>query len=135
MSAIDSTANKFIGKGLVFPIQLNNHGGTEPKGGKELLESSLRNILSFTIGTRFFLGEYGTKLELLLQEPNDLITQSLLKDYTVGVIAKWEKRLEVLKVELESKSDVELDIRITYRIVGTKLENTFIYPYYSQLIY
>lgn len=135
MSTIDSTADKFIGKGLIFPIQLNSSGRAEVKGGKELLESSLRNILAFVLGTRFFLGEFGTKLEILLQEPNDLITQNLLKDFTVGVIAKWEKRLEVVNIDLESRSDVELHIRITYRIVGTKLEDTFIYPYYSQLIY
>ena len=135
MSVLDNTADKFIGKGLIFPIKLDSSGKGVISGGKELLESSMRNILAFVIGTRFFLGEFGTKLELLLQEPNDLITQNLLRDYTVGVIAKWEKRLEVTNVELESKSDVELHIRITYRIIGTKLEYTFIYPYYSQLIY
>jgi hypothetical protein len=80
------------------------------------------------------LGEFGTNLEQLLQEPNDLTTQTLVKHFTVDVISKWEKRLEVLEVLLESKDEYVLYIRITYRVKNTKIEDSFIFPYYSQLI-
>jgi len=135
MASIDVTADKFIGKGLVFPIQINASGRPDIKGGFDLLRSSLENILSWTIGTRFFLGEYGTMLETLIQEPNDLVTQSLVRTLTVDVITKWEKRLELLDVTLESRNDYQLNISIRYKVKNTKLEDTFVFPYYSQLIY
>lgn len=135
MATVDTTSDKFIGKGLIFPIVLNASGRPDIKGGKELLEASMVNILSWTIGTRFFLGEYGTNLEQLLQEPNDITTQALVKHYTAEVIAKWEQRVEILEVQLLSKDDYSLDISIVYKIKNTKLEETFIFPYYSQLIY
>ena len=135
MALIDSTANQFLGTGYIFPIQLTSAGRPDIKGGTELLESSIANILSTTIGTRFFLGEYGTNLEQLLQEPNDIKTQILVKHFTVDVISKWEKRIEVLEVTLEAKNDYTLYIRIKYQLVNTTLQSSFIFPYYSTILY
>lgn len=135
MAAIDDTGNEFIGQGLIFPIQLSKMGSPNIGGGKDLLESSIKAILSWNIGTRFFLGEFGTRLEELLQEPNDLITQVLVKHFTVEVISKWEKRLEVLDVELTERTDNSINIKIRYKVINTKISETFTFPYYSQLIY
>lgn len=133
MSVIDSNAEKFLGNGMIFPIVLNNSGRPDIVGGKELLEASFKHIMSWAFGTRYMLGEFGTKLEQLLQEPNDLVLQTLVKHYTVDVISKWEKRVEVLEVKLESKEDTILNIKITYKVISTKQEESFIFPYYSQL--
>jgi len=131
---MDTTIDKFIGKGLIFPIKLNSGGKPDISGDSQLLEASLRNILSWTTGTRFFLGEYGTRLEQLLQEPNDLVTEVLVKHFTVEVVEQWDKRLEILEVKLERRSEISLHIRINFRVKNTKIENSFIFPYYSQLI-
>lgn len=135
MASIDVNADKFIGKGLIFPIIINSSGRPDIMGGKKLLESSFNNILSWAIGTRFFLGEYGTNLERLLQEPNDLISQNLVKHYTVDVIKLWEKRVDVLDVKLINKGDYILDIEIVYLIKSSKIQDSFIFPYYSQIKY
>lgn len=135
MATIDQTANNFIGKGLTFPIELNSSGRPDIKGGVDLLKSAITDILSWTVGTRFMLGEYGTRLEQLLQEPNDLVTQSLVKHFTVEVISKWEKRLEVLEVKTINQTDYLLHIYIKYKVKNTKEEGSFIFPYYSQLIH
>ncbi len=133
MAAIDSQANKFIGQGLTFPINLNVSGRPDIKGGKELLESSMRAIMCWTLGTRYFLGEWGGKLEKLIQEPNDLVTQALVKHYVIDVISTWEKRLEILDSNLIARSDYRLDIQVIYRVKNTKITDSFIFPYYSQL--
>ena len=135
MGQLDATANGFIGKGLIFPILLNNQGRPDIGSGKELLESSFKNILSWAPGIRYMLGEYGTKLEQLLQEPNDDITRSLVKHFTVEVIEQWEKRVEVLDVKFLSREEHKLNIQITYRVKNTKIQDSFIFPYYSQIIY
>lgn len=135
MGAIDNTANKFIGQGYTFPIVLNAFGRPDIKGGKDLIEASMRDILAWSLGTKFFLGQYGGKLEQLLQEPNDTVLQVLVKTFTVDLINQWEKRVENLDAELDIKGEGVLFISISYKITNTQVTGSFIYPYYSQLIY
>lgn len=133
---MDKTAlNTFLGMGLVFPIQLDTTGKPPIEGGFTLIESSIKVILSWAIGTKYYLGEFGSRLEHLLQEPNDDVIKALVKHFTVDVISQWEKRVELLEVKLDSRSDNIIAIFIKYRIKNTKLENSFIFPYYSQIIY
>ncbi len=130
----EEALHTFLGKGLIFPITLTASGRPPIDGGFPLIESSLKTILSWAVGTRYYLGEFGSKLEQLLQEPNDGVIKALVKHFTVDVISQWEKRVEILEVQLDSKDDQSISIAIRYRIKNTKLENSFIFPYYSQLI-
>lgn len=134
MSSIDNTANNFIGKGLTFPIVLTN-GKPAIDSGKVLIEASLRDILAWVIGTRYFLGEYGGKLEFLLQEPDNNVSAALLRYYTAGLIAQWEKRVENVGIRVLRRQPGVMYIRLDYRITNTQITGSFIYPYYSQLIY
>lgn len=131
----EEALDTFLGKGLIFPITLTSSGRPPIEGGFPLIESSIKTILSWAIGTRYYLGEFGSKLEQLLQEPNDDIIKALVKHFTVDVISQWEKRIELLEVTLTNKDDQTIFIFIKYKIKNTKLENSFIFPYYSQLIY
>lgn len=134
MPSFDNTADNFIGKGLTFPIKLVN-GKPPIEGGKALIESSLRDILAWVIGTRFFLGEYGSKLEYLLQEPDDGVSAALLRYYSVAIVRQWEKRVEVQSVRIIKRSQGVMLIKLSYRITNTQISGAFIYPYYSNLIY
>lgn len=134
MPSFDNTANNFIGKGLTFPIKLVN-GKPPIEGGKALIESSLRDILAWVFRTRFFLGEYGSKLEYLLQEPDNGVSAALLRYYTVAVIKTWEKRVEIESVRIVKRSQGVMLIKLTYRITNTQITGAFIYPYYSNLIF
>jgi phage baseplate assembly protein W len=134
MPSFDNTANDFIGKGLTFPIRLVN-GKPPIDGGKILIESSLRDILAWVIGTRFFLGEYGSKLEYLLQEPDNGVSAALLRYYTVALVKFWEKRVEIVSVRIIKRKEGVMLIKLEYRITNTQITGAFIYPYYSQLIY
>lgn len=135
MSAIDSTANAYIGTGIIFPITLSNFGRPNVVGGKDLIEASMRDILAWSLGTKFFLGEYGGKLEQILQEPNDLVQKTLINDFTVGLINTWENRVQVLSASLTDKEYGIIYISIAYQIKNTKITGSFVYPYYSQIIF
>ena len=132
--ATDNTAANFIGRGITFPIRLEN-GRPPIDGGKRLIEASLRDILAWVLGTRFFLGEYGGKLEYLLQEPDSAVSAALLRYYSVALIKTWEKRVESTKVRIIRREPGKMLIRLEYRITNTQISGAFIYPYYSQLIY
>lgn len=134
MPNTDSIANAFIGKGLTFPIILQN-GRPVISGGKELIEASLRDNLSWVLGTKFFLGEYGGKIEYLLQEPDNGASAALLRYYTEGVIRQWEPRVTNVVAKVLSRSQGVMQIKLFYQITNTKITGSFIFPYYSQLIY
>lgn len=135
MSTTDPNLDKFIGIGLVFPIILDDNGRVNIEGGFNLINASIKSILSWMIGTRFFLGEYGSKLELLIEEPNDDILQASLEHYTKEALATFETRVNILTVSFLRKDIYTINITINYQVVNTDIQNTFIFPYYSQIIY
>lgn len=134
MPSIDNTANNFIGKGLTFPIRLVN-GKPPIDGGKQLIEASLRDLMSWVLNTRFFLGEYGSKLEYLLQEPDTSVSAALLRYYTVALVDQWEKRVENIGLNIIKKEPGKILIKVEYKMTNTQITGAFIFPYYSQLIY
>lgn len=132
--ATNDNLNRFIGAGITFPLKLSN-GRAVVETGKPLIESSLKDILAWMIGTRFFLGEYGSKLEYLLQEPDNQVGLALLRYYTQSLVLKWEKRVTNVKLKIIKRETGVMVIRIDYQITNTQITGSFIYPYYSQLIY
>ena len=46
--------NKFIGSGLIFPIELNEHGRPDTVNDIRLIRSSILNIINWPTRIRFF---------------------------------------------------------------------------------
>lgn len=131
---IDPNIDKFIGKGLTFPIELDQYGKAVLKNGLELLESDLKVLMNWPYGTRFFEESYGTKLEEFLEEPNDVILQTEINHFVTEAIRTWEKRVVVGRVEYTRIKDATgVYIKIPCGIAKTKFASTFIVPYYSVL--
>ena len=128
---------KFIGSGIIFPIELNAYGRPDTVNDIRLIRSSILNIINWPTRIRFFNERYGCRIEECLEEPDDSISRSLVKHFIVESIQEWEKRVELyssgIKV-LESTPTV-VNFQITYTIRNTKLEETFIYPFYKDITY
>lgn len=124
----------FIGSGLIFPIQLTN-GKANIDTGFALIRAAINNILSFTIGRRYYLGEFGSRLQELLEEPNDEVLKNLVNTFVIDAITTWEKRISTVSAEVVSFSPESIDISITYQIKNSQTVDNFIYPFYLQLIY
>jgi phage baseplate assembly protein W len=131
MENLDKKLEQLIGKGLTFPIEINpSTGRPDLKSGFDLLNASLRHITAFKLGTRFFLGEFGTLVHAALEEPNDKQTQNLVFISLREAYSKYENRIELLDAKLVS-SDDKINIVLNYKVKATEIENTFIYPYYK----
>jgi len=128
---------KFLGRGLVFPMQLTPSGAVETETGIPLIRSCLLILLHWLIGTRYMLGEFGCHLENVLEQPNDELAINLIRTHITEAIDKWERRVELIDVIITVPPEKEylLNITLHYRIKNTKVEDTFIFPYYSQLKY
>lgn len=124
----------FIGNGLIFPIQLKNGRGILGSGF-DLIRASIKSILAFKVGTRFFLPEFGSRLEELIEEPNDEVLKNLVTTFIVDAITQWEKRVSQIDASVIRVDDSKIQVSITYQIKNSQSVDNFIYPFYKQLIY
>ena len=125
----------YIGKGLTFPIQINKTGGVDLETGFALINSSIKNILLWPTHQRIFLSEYGSMLDTLIEEPNDVLLVSLVENFIYKTLTTWEKRIEIIEVYISGITHDRLYISIVYKLSKSNLEETFTFPYYRNLIY
>lgn len=133
MPFITTQLENFIGRGITLPLKVQN-GRVPIESGFPLVRASIINILSWKFGKRFFLNEYGSQLHQLLEEPNDVVLEEIINVFVVDAIKKWEPRVEKINSTLE-RTDTKINLQITYRMLNTKTEDTFIFPFYSKIIY
>ena len=131
-----SIENLFTGQGVVFPFTLES-GGVRLTSGMDLIKSSIRVILYTTINSRYFLENFGSKLVDILEEPNNIVLEALIRRYVIDAITDWEKRIEPLEVKLtRSSNNISIiNINLVYRVRNTQVEETMVFPFYSNLHY
>ena len=132
-----NAANQFVGSGIIFPIEIDNTGKAVVTGGFELIRASITTILSWPQRDRYFNNQFGARLWELLEEPNDAVAAALVETFITEAIERWETRIELLESNIiTSTTNLEkVDIELIYRIRNSKIEDTFIYPFYKELIY
>lgn len=81
------------------------------------------------------LGDYGSRLEEVLFEQNDEVLQSMLRLFIYEAIRDWEKRVRFEDVEFERVSPDRVNCIISYKILKSNEIDSFVYPFYQQLIY
>ena len=128
-----SLAN-YIGKGLTFPIRVNSSGGVDLDTGFDLVNSSIKMILSWS-STKIFLSEFQSLIEDLLEEPNDELLKGLVKFIIFDNLTKWETRIVVLETSIDITESDKADISIRYRLKSNNLEEIFVFPFYKKIIY
>ena len=128
-------SGEFIGSGITFPFVINNEGRIPIDNGIKLLESSITTILVWPRFFRFFNEKFGGRVEELLGEPNDAILFSLIKTFTVEAISTWEPRVTLIGIEILDREDNKVVIELTYRASSIKQQQTFIFPFYTDIIY
>lgn len=127
-------ALEYLGKSFKYPLQQTEVGQIEKVEGLDSIKQSIFVILSTPVGTYFFLEEFGSNLHKLKFEPNDKILESLLRYHVADAINRWEKRAKLLDVSFQDVGVAQKNIIITY---NNKLRNeidSFIYPFYKELI-
>ena len=107
-------------KGISFPLVRGDSGFFRTKSGIDLIKGNVLQILGTIPGERVMEPEFGSKLRGLIFEHIDLATMALAKTYTIDAIKRWEKRIDLLSVEVRAVPDEStLAIRIAYRYKET----------------
>jgi phage baseplate assembly protein W len=129
-----TTDKDFIGSGLIFPLNIDDKGGVRPETGKALIDSSIRSILATPSGVKYFSGIFHSRISELLEEPNDSVVLALLGTFINESLSKWETRIEIEDINY-SQGTKSIIVSITYKVLATKEEGTFVFPFYTKLTY
>lgn len=124
-------ANKFIGSGILFPIELNSEGRPDFIDDLRLINCSIRNILYWEKNQRFFNENFGSRIEELIEEPNDGVSRSLLRTFISEALQTYEKRIILKSTDIVSFDSTRVNIKVTYTLRTSKIEETLIFPYYK----
>lgn len=89
---------------------MSNYSGVDAVTGQPLngiahLQQSVRDILSTRVGTRVMRRDYGSRLPELVDAPMNELTKVELFAETAIALDRWEPRIKVDRVYIESVSD------------------------------
>lgn len=65
------------------------------------LRQSIGDILTTPIGSRVMRHEYGSQVPMLVDQPDNRITQLRLLSAAASALMRWEPRLAVSNIEIE----------------------------------
>lgn len=107
-------------KGLPSPVTRGVRGFLQTAYTRDLIYSSIYNILNTRKGERVNLPEFGTRLHTLLFEPLDAITRKLAANIVTEDIQRWEDRIQLIDVKVGQNDDLnEMHVSVKYVIIGT----------------
>jgi len=92
-------------RGLGFPIEKGREGFWPRRNAKALRQSSVIMILGTVPGERLMLPEFGSRLKMLLFEPNDQVLVEQVRTETAGALQKWDPYITVTRVAPEIEGD------------------------------
>lgn len=125
----------FLGRGWSFPPTFNRGlSGVEMLDEDADVASSLEVLLTTMPGERVMLPDYGCNTEELVFESLDTTTKTLMVDKIEAAILYYEPRIELEKVRLDSRRELEgiVLIEVIYRVRTTNSRFNFVFPFYKQ---
>jgi len=124
----------FLGTGWSFPVEPSPVGALRWASEDEKVRQSIWLILSTAPGERQMLPEFGCGIHDLVFEPNTVTLRAQLGVQVREALSRWEPRIEVLDVRVETRSEARnhLDIRVDYQIRELNAVDNLVYPFYLE---
>jgi uncharacterized protein len=122
----------FIGRGISFPLRVDQSGSIALAEGGDGIDASIRMALSTAPGERVMRPQFGCRIWDLLFEPVNANTLGLMAEAVRDALSQWEPRIEVedIEVEPDPASPARVVIRILYRMRATNDRRNLVYPFY-----
>lgn len=127
-----SDPTDFIGRGVSFPMRVDQSGAIATSTGSGELDSSIRMILTTAPGERLMRPQFGCRIWELLFEPINANTLGLMGVAVREAISQWEPRVTLDDVRIDpSQQDAgAVLINIDYTIRTTNDRRNLVYPFY-----
>jgi phage baseplate assembly protein W len=122
----------FIGRGLTFPMAVDQTGSIALTNGAEDLDRSIRVVLATAPAERVMRPEFGCRIWDLLFEPVNANTLGLMAQAVREAVAQWEPRAEVEEVIVtpDPKDASLVRIVVNYIVRTTNDRRNLVYPFY-----
>ena len=122
--------NNFLGQGVSLSFDIGKEGTVEMATFQELVKESIFIILSTKIGERVMNYDFGCRIHDLMFELNTVSTRTMARMYIEEALKRWEKRITIRDIEIETIATNELLIDIEYFINDTNVIDNLVYPFY-----
>ena len=121
-----------LGMGWSFPLRIDGRGGLTLSQHENVIEESIRIILSTTKGERPMRPNFGCDIHNIIFAPNNATTWGLAARYVEEALGWWEPRIEVMDIDPQPDPEdtSRLLINIKYRIKSTNDARNIVYPFY-----
>jgi phage baseplate assembly protein W len=125
-------AVSFVGRGITFPMRVDQTGGIALTNGPEDLDRSIRVVLATAPGERVMRPQFGCAIWDLVFEPVNANTIGAMEGAVQDALAQWEPRIEVESVDVvpDENDHGLVRIGITYRVRVTNDRRNLVYPFY-----
>lgn len=127
-----SDPSDFIGRGISFPLRVDQSGAIAMTAGATDIDSSLRMVITTAPGERLMRPEFGCRIWELVFEPINANTLGLMGEAVREAVARWEPRvvLEELTIEPQPGAAGAVLIELDYVVKATNDRRNLVYPFY-----
>ncbi len=125
-------SNDFIGAGWAFPLRTDATGGIALVSHEQEIEESIRLILGTAIGERPMRPEFGCAIHDYIFAPTDATTAGRIAYEVRAALRRWEPRVEVAEVNVDSAEDdpALLYIDVRYSLTNSNDPRNLVFPFY-----
>ncbi|MEQ8437412.1 MAG: GPW/gp25 family protein [Ilumatobacter fluminis] len=122
----------FVGRGIAWPLGVDQTGSIATSAGVDGIASALRMILSTAPGERTMRPEFGCRIWNLLFEPINANTMGLMADAVREAVSRWEPRIELddVRVEPDQSAEGKVTIFLDYHTKTTNDRRNLVFPFY-----
>ncbi len=127
--------NDFLGKGLKFPVSVNNVTGRfQMSSGEEDIKESIYIILMTQKGERLLMPNFGSKINNYVFEVMNETNLTLMANNIKSAIQTYEKRIGNVNVnvEMDKLNKGKLIFDISYIVNKTNEVGNMVFPFYLQ---
>jgi uncharacterized protein len=129
---VSDAAADFIGRGILFPLRVDQSGGIALGSGTDDIDASIRMAIITAPGERVMRPQFGCRIWDLLFEPINANTLGLMAEAVRDTVSQWEPRvtLEDVVVEPDPGSPARVLIDLRYRVRTTNDRRNLVFPFY-----
>lgn len=118
-----------LGSGAATGFTVSPAGTLALAHGDGLIRQAIMLLLTTSPGERVMRPDYGCPLRRLMFAPNDATTAGLAIHYVRQAIARWEKRVEIVKLDAgpDPQDGGMLVIALDYRVRETGVRDSVVF--------
>ncbi|MAS44935.1 hypothetical protein SAMN05444336_1011220 [Albimonas donghaensis] len=114
-----TATGRALGRGIAFPPRIDEEGRMAWSEGVENIRESIRIILTTERLERVMLPAFGAGLKRFLFRPDTAATHRLIEEAIAQTLKRWERRIEVesVRVETDPRAPQAVLATLRYRLV------------------